>query len=64
MIKEEMIERGEELADEHWTWVNGLLVHIYGGDINLDSKGAGYLYLTAFEHGFKHGIKEAQHDPS
>lgn len=42
----------EELADEHWEWVVGLLDMIKG-QVGYDT--CEYLYKTAFAHGFKHG---------
>ena len=35
----------KELANKHWEWVEGLHSHME------------YLYKTAFEHGFKHGVQ-------
>ena len=36
------MKTAEELADEHWEWLEELLE---------------YLYKSAFIHGFKHGVK-------
>ena len=49
----------EELADEHWEWIEGLL-----GSLPYDLLDVGvitleYLYKTAFIHGYKHAIKGA-----
>lgn len=37
----------EQLAEEHWTWLESLLVLIFAV--------IRYLYKTAFIHGMKHG---------
>jgi len=40
-------------AQEHWDWVGGLFATLPGVEINLDT--LEYLYITSFEHGYKHG---------
>ncbi len=48
----------EEMSDEHWEFVVGILVRA-----NLDANTEGmalieYLYKQAIIHGYKHGIEE------
>lgn len=44
-----------ELAQEHWDWVGELLVllGVEGENLALSR----YLFTTAIEHGFKHGME-------
>lgn len=41
----------------HWLYVKGILV-AHGEDEDVIRK-IGHHYMTAFEHGLKHGIEEA-----
>ena len=42
----------EELADEHWEWLNGLLESM--GNFR-ELRALQYVYKTSFIHGYKHG---------
>ena len=45
-----------KLAEEHWTWVEGLLnCRDYDPDLLEEMQ---YLYITAFTHGYKHAKEE------
>jgi hypothetical protein len=48
-------EAAEELANEHWAYVKEVLKHDKISDDDL--KVIGFHYITAFIHGFKHGIE-------
>ena len=53
LLRELKANNPEELAEEHWDWVEPLLELCF-----LDAKEIQrleYLYRTAFEHGYKHG---------
>jgi hypothetical protein len=49
----------EEMADEHWKWIEGLFETRNKGDkiTIVEIPTAAYLYKTAFTHGYKHGKK-------
>ena len=50
----------KELSDEHWQWVDGLLNRIFIDNSKEWENWRGfteYLYKTAMEHGFKHGME-------
>ena len=49
-------EKVKELCQAHWEYVKGVLEHAgTGGDIETIA----YHYLTAMEHGYKHGWADA-----
>lgn len=45
----------EELAEDHWDWIAGLVDSIPGDTLQWGLETIEYLYETAFIHGFKHG---------
>jgi len=42
-----------QVAEEHWEWLQSLLDR----QREMEKK----LFIDAFKHGFKHGVKEEQH---
>ena len=45
-------------ADRHWSFVRGLLAALRldnRGDLAFGEASARYLYVTAWDHGFRHG---------
>jgi len=52
------IEKGEELAKEHWNFVEQTLLQ-HGVKDNKTLSLAEFYYKSAFVHGFKHGIEHA-----
>lgn len=48
----------EELAEEHWNYVKDLL-GIHGEKSKIIDK-IGFHYVTAFEHGYKHGVEDQE----
>ena len=46
----------QELAEQHWAWVAGLLQA--GRRIIISIEEARYLYITAMVHGHKHGYDD------
>ncbi len=51
--REAPVDRGWKLAEEHWRYVKGVLE--VAGRSGEQLEEIEYHYLTAFEHGFKHG---------
>ena len=45
----------DQEAEKHWLWLAGLLAKMEC-EFGLDAMG--YVYKTAFRHGWKHGIEE------
>ena len=51
-------EKAKELAEEHWEWLEPILLPHYSPVAIATMK---YLYITAMVHGIKHG-QEASND--
>jgi len=51
----------KELADQHWTWVEGLLDSLPGDGL-FGIATMEYLYTTAMIHGYKHGYEGAMRE--
>ena len=49
-----MADKSEKLADEHWAWLEPILIFHYSPETLAMMK---YLYMTAMRHGYKHGLK-------
>ena len=53
----------QDLINAHWEWTKGLLNHV---SLDLDDDQTiqliGFVYRTAFEHGFKHGVEDVAGD--
>ena len=49
--------RGKELANDHWSYVEAILI-AHGQPDDLISM-VGFHYKTALQHGYKHGVEEA-----
>ena len=54
----------DDMAEEHWKWVEGLLRHalpVQNAKLNMDIREVyllmEYLYTTAFIHGWKHALE-------
>lgn len=45
-----------DLAKDHWQWTEGLISRIDTNGV-FTIEALEYIYLTAFDHGFKHGYK-------
>ncbi len=45
----------ENLAEDHWEWIAGLLKTDSSSRLTIES--AKYLYTSAFIHGWKHAMK-------
>jgi len=45
-------------AEEHWKFIEGLLVACGRFDTEEELNAVKYLYVESFLHGFKHGIEE------
>jgi len=51
------METAEKLADQHWKYIRQVLeTHGAAGD---EIARIGFHYLTAFVHGYKHGMEAA-----
>jgi len=48
----------KELADQHWTWVEGLWESL-PIDATFGITTMEYIYKTAMIHGYKHGYEDA-----
>lgn len=55
---EEFIKKAKQLADEHWSYVEGLLN--YHNEDEAIIKKIGFHYRTAMIHGYKHGLDESE----
>jgi hypothetical protein len=56
------IERAKTLADEHWAYIEKLL--IAHGQSSHTIKECGFHYREAFAHGYKHAIHDIARDIS
>jgi len=52
----EISERGRELGETHWKYIEELL-RVHGEDEQVIKK-IKFHYVQAMKHGFKHGISE------
>jgi hypothetical protein len=53
----------EQLAQQHWAYVEQVIRHEWGETENMDEeylKALEFHYKSAFAHGFKHGKEEKQ----
>lgn len=48
-------EEAKKLSEAHWKWVEGLLAATDKNQFHLDL--VAYVYRTAFQHGFEHGVE-------
>jgi len=46
----------KKLSQDHWEWAKKLLLTY--GVTEQDLKKAEYIYVSAFEHGYKHGKED------
>lgn len=49
--------RAAQLARAHWEWLEKLLDEL---NIEIDRSLRRFIYITSFEHGYKHGIQDIQ----
>lgn len=51
--------RAKELANAHWSYIEGLLLAHYGS-VTPDIEVARFHYLSAAEHFYKHAIEDIE----
>ena len=51
------IEKGKQLANEHWSYIESLLVTHKVDKQTIDI--VKFHYISAFIHGYKHGLEES-----
>lgn len=57
-MNDELEKTAKELADAHWSYIHDLLsAHGIGSGLTDICR---FHYVSAFVHGFKHGIEQAQ----
>lgn len=52
----EQVKRVNKLANEHWDYVGNLLQVLGLSDEDKDT--IAFVYVSAFEHGYKHGTED------
>ena len=50
------MDKAKQLANQHWGWLSDLLDAL--GLQEFNKKTLGYIYRTAFQHGWKHAVEE------
>lgn len=58
-MTENKIERAKKLANDHWGYIEGLLL-AHAADENIVT--IEYHYKTAFEHGYKHAVEDIKEE--
>ena len=51
-------QRAKELAEAHWRYVGELLESFGIPESQVDA--AAFVYISAFEHGYKHAMEDRQ----
>jgi len=50
--------KAEELAEAHWKYVSGVIYYAKAAGDEAEIEEIKYHYITAFIHGYKHGVEE------
>ena len=54
----------KQLAEEHWKFVEGLLVACSRFDTEEELNAVKYLYIESFIHGWKHAVTQSEVEAS